>query len=130
MGAVQRAGLAGIEAFRGVVGVEQVQVADLRPLGTTDAEEPARGHAERRPLTRGHGDLGQLSRGGTGAGVQRPVGNRQGLGRIGDHRRNGAPLIGVGGGKGLRQGNLGCVDAGERGHCRAATQPFLSRCAA
>jgi len=97
MRAMQRAGLAGVEAFRQVMRVPQVQIAHLRAIDAGDAKEMPGGHVKGACVAGWHQRFAGLLQRRPGGGVERHVRLRQCVGRIADHRRDGAAGGGVGG---------------------------------
>ena len=91
MGSVKCPGLAGKEPLRQVVGVPQVQVADLRPLDRTDPEEVASRHPERPRIARGNRHFVDLHRTAPCCVVKRHIGLGKTIVGIADHRPDGAP---------------------------------------
>ena len=95
MRTMQRPRLAREETLGQVACIPQVQIAHLRPVDARYAKEAACRHAECRRFAGGCVD-GRRHRGtGQRAAVQPQVWQRQGFGRIADHRRNGAADIGI-----------------------------------
>jgi hypothetical protein len=96
MGGVQRTRLAAEKALGEIVGVPQIEVADLRPLGADDPEEMAGRHVEGPRVARRHdrfGDLGQVA---PDEFVEGPIVGRQLVRRVADDRRRGPALGCVG----------------------------------
>ena len=77
MGRVQRAGLAGEEAFAKVVRVPQVQIADLRALDADNAKQMPGRHAERARVARRHDGFGDECEIAPDVVVERAVIGRQ-----------------------------------------------------
>ena len=102
MGGVQRARLAAEEAFGEVVGVPQVEVADLRAFDADDPEEVTGRDLERHRLARRHDDFGGLGQPLPCRFVELPVVWRYPVHRIADDGRRLPPLGRVG-----RSGVLG-----------------------
>lgn len=108
MRAVERAGLAGIEPLVKVVGMPEVQVAHLRPLGRDDAEEPARWNPRASRLSRRHEDR-PVERPALARRLQRRDARvRERVGRIADDRLYRPAGCGVGGGGKFRVDGLHC----------------------
>src|ERR1700694_5138773 len=77
MRGVQRPGFAAVEALRQIVGIPQIEIADLRPLHADDPEEMAGRHAEDSCVAWRHDRFGNLGRLQSGALVELPVVGRQ-----------------------------------------------------
>ena len=98
MGAMQGAGLAGIELLGKIVCVPEVKVPDLRPLNRMNAEEMPGGDAETCRVTGGRDDLRHRAQRGAGGFIDRHRGGRQRVVRVADDRADGAAGFGVVGG--------------------------------
>ena len=131
MGRVQLPSLGGVEPLLEIVGVPEVQVADLGALNAPDAEEMSRWNLEGFAVPRGDEDLVGFGHGFAGGGVDICVEGRKIRDGVADDGGGGLALGGVGrrghgGHVAARRG--GSASAGGAGGSRHARPAPLTRC--